>query len=230
MDSLHSVNDVMQGYSRQARSSIDANSSCHFSLTGRMRDCATCEQTHGEVMTAMCVFCGSASGSRPIYTQAARELGAHLARRKITLVYGAANCGLMAAVADAVLSAGGEVEGVIPEVIDRMDLTHLALTRLHKVGTMHQRKALMADLAHGFIAMPGGIGTLDELCEILCWAQLDLHRKPIGLLNIDGYFDGLLKFLHHAVSEGFVRPLDVERLIIEREPAALLDRLASSFT
>ena len=185
---------------------------------------------HGEVMTAMCVFCGSASGSRPVYTQAARELGAHLARRKITLVYGAANCGLMAAVADAVLSAGGEVEGVIPEVIDRMDLTHLALTRLHKVGTMHQRKALMADLTHGFIAMPGGIGTLDELCEILCWAQLDLHRKPIGLLNTDGYFDGLLKFLHHAVSEGFVRPLDVERLIIEREPAALIDRLASSFT
>lgn len=176
-------------------------------------------------MTALCVFCGSASGNRATYTQAARELGDLLAHRRLRLVYGAANCGLMAAVADAVLGSGGEVEGVVPEVIDRMDLTHVRLTRLHKVGTMHQRKALMAKLSDGFIALPGGIGTLDEICEILCWAQLGIHAKPIGVLNTDGYFDGLLAFLAHTVNEGFVRPPDLARLIIEREPAALLDRM-----
>ncbi len=176
-------------------------------------------------MTALCVFCGSASGNRPHYNQAARELGELMARRHVRLVYGAANCGLMAAVADAALGAGGDVEGVVPDVIDRMDLTHVSLTRLHKVGTMHQRKALMAKLSDGFIALPGGIGTLDELCEILCWAQLGIHAKPVGLLNTNGYFDGLLAFLAHTVSEGFVRPVDVERLIVEREPAALLNRL-----
>lgn len=176
-------------------------------------------------MISLCVFCGAASGNRPLYAQAARELGDLLARRQLRLIYGAANCGLMAVVADAVLGAGGEVEGVIPEVIDRMDLTHVRLTRLHKVGTMHERKALMASLADGFIALPGGIGTLDEVCEILCWAQLGIHAKPIGLLNTDGYFDGLLTFLAHTVAEGFVRPGDLERLIVEREPAALLARM-----
>ena len=176
-------------------------------------------------MPALCVFCGSSAGVRPAYVQAARELGALLAHRRVRLVYGAANCGLMVAVADAVLNGGGEVEGVIPEVIDRMDLTHANLTRLHKVDTMHARKALMAELSDGFIALPGGIGTLDELCEILCWAQLGIHAKPIALLNTAGYYDGLLRFLHHAVDEGFMRKNDVERLIVAEEPAALLERI-----
>lgn len=176
-------------------------------------------------MTAVCVFCGSSNGARPAYTRAARELGDLLGRRQVRLVYGAANCGLMVAVADATLTAGGTVEGVIPEVIDRMDLTHANLTRLHRVGTMHERKALMADLADAFIALPGGIGTLDELCEIICWAQLGLHAKPIGLLNTDGYYDGLLSFMHHAVGEGFMRRTDVDGLIVAAEPAELFARL-----
>ncbi|HEX3132224.1 MAG TPA: TIGR00730 family Rossman fold protein [Planctomycetota bacterium] len=178
-------------------------------------------------MTAICVFCGSSNGIRPTYTHAAQALGKQLGQRGVRLVYGAANCGLMAAVADATLTAGGTVEGVIPEVIDRMDLTHANLTRLHKVGTMHERKALMAELSDAFIALPGGIGTLDELCEIICWAQLAIHTKPVGLLNTDGYYDGLLAFMHHAVAEGFMRRTDVERLIVAQEPADLLQRLLS---
>lgn len=176
-------------------------------------------------MTAVCVFCGSSNGGRPSYTQAARELGDLLGQRRVRLVYGAANCGLMVAVADATLAAGGAVEGVVPEVIDRMDLTHANLTRLHKVGSMHERKALMAELADAFIALPGGIGTLDELCEILCWAQLGIHAKPIGILNTDGYYDGLLAFMRHAVAEGFMRGSDIERLVVETEPADLFARL-----
>ena len=173
-------------------------------------------------MTAVCVFCGSSNGARPSYTRAARELGEQFGRREVRLIYGAANCGLMAAVADATLAAGGTVEGVIPDVIDRMDLTHAKLTHLHKVGTMHERKALMAEISDAFIALPGGIGTLDELCEILCWAQLGIHNKPIGLLNTDGYYDGLLSFMHHAVAEGFMRNTDVSRLIVADKPGELL--------
>jgi hypothetical protein len=180
---------------------------------------------HGAGMTAVCVFCGSSSGSRPVYRAAAQALGQALGARRWRLVYGAGNCGLMTAVADAVLACGGEVEGVIPEVIDRMDLTHATLTRLHKVGSMHERKALMATLADAFIAAPGGIGTLDELCEIICWAQLRIHAKPIGLLNTDGYFDGLLSFMRHAVAEGFMRDADVSRLVVADEPGDLLARL-----
>jgi uncharacterized protein (TIGR00730 family) len=176
-------------------------------------------------MPAVCVFCGSSTGARPAYTQAARAMGELLGRRQVRLVYGAGNCGLMTVVADAVLSAGGSVEGVIPEVIDRMDLTHASLTRLHKVGTMHERKALMAQLSDAFIALPGGIGTLDELCEIMCWAQLAIHAKPVGILNTGGYYDGLLAFMRHAVDEGFMRATDVTRLVVADEPAELLDRL-----
>jgi len=176
-------------------------------------------------MTAVCVFCGSSNGSRPAYTRAARELGDLLGRHGVRLVYGAANCGLMVAIADATLTAGGTVEGVIPEVIDRMDLTHAKLTKLHKVGTMHERKALMAEISDAFIALPGGIGTLDELCEIICWAQLGIHAKPIGVLNTDGYYNGLLSFMHHAVNEGFMRGSDIERLVVATEPAELFARL-----
>ena len=176
-------------------------------------------------MTAVCVFCGSSKGIRPGYAHAARELGTLLGKRGVHVVYGAANCGLMSAVADATLDAGGSVEGVIPEVIDRMDLTHAKLTRLHKVSTMHERKALMAELSDAFIALPGGIGTLDEVCEILCWAQLGIHAKPVGVLNTDGYYDGLLTFMRHAIIEGFMRESDVARLIVAREPAELLARM-----
>ena len=176
-------------------------------------------------MTAICVFCGSSNGNRPAYLHAARDLGTLLGRQNLRLVYGAANCGLMVAVADATLAAGGTVEGVIPDVIDRMDLTHAQLTQLHKVGTMHERKALMAEISDAFIALPGGIGTLDELCEIICWAQLGIHNKPIGLLNTEGYYDGLLTFMHHAVAEGFMRRSDTDRLIVASEPAELLARL-----
>jgi hypothetical protein len=176
-------------------------------------------------MRALCVFCGSSTGNQPVYSQSGQALGRLFAERRIRLVYGAANCGLMATVADAVLAHGGEVEGVIPEVIDRMDLTHATLTRLHRVNSMHDRKALMANLSDGFIAMPGGIGTLDELCEILCWAQLGLHQKPIGLLNVAGYFDGFLSFLEHTINEGFVKTIDVQRLIIADSPELLLERM-----
>jgi uncharacterized protein (TIGR00730 family) len=177
-------------------------------------------------MPALCVFCGSSSGTRPAYVEAASALGTMLANRRVRLVYGAANCGLMVAVANAVLAGGGEVEGVIPDVIDRMELTHASLTRLHKVGSMHERKALMAELSDGFIALPGGIGTLDELCEIICWAQLGIHAKPIGILNTAGYYDGLLTFMRHAVSEGFMRDSDVSRLIVADKPQELLTRLS----
>ena len=153
-------------------------------------------------------------------------MGTMLANRRVRLVYGAANCGLMVAVANAVLASGGEVEGVIPDVIDRMELTHASLTRLHKVGSMHERKALMAELSDGFIALPGGIGTLDELCEIICWAQLGIHAKPIGILNTAGYYDGLLSFMRHAVSEGFMRDSDVSRLVVADKPQELLTRLS----
>jgi uncharacterized protein (TIGR00730 family) len=177
-------------------------------------------------MPALCVFCGSSSGTRPAYVEAASALGTMLANRRVRLVYGAANCGLMVAVANAVLAGGGEVEGVIPDVIDRMELTHASLTRLHKVGSMHERKALMAELSDGFIALPGGIGTLDELCEIICWAQLGIHAKPIGILNTAGYYDGLLTFMRHAVSEGFMRDSDVSRLIVADKPQELLTRMS----
>ncbi len=177
-------------------------------------------------MRSLCVFCGSSSGNKTVYNQAGQLLGQLFAERHIRLVYGAANCGLMATIADSVLAHRGEVEGVIPEVIDRMDLTHVALTRLHRVSTMHERKALMANLSDGFIAMPGGIGTLDELCEILCWAQLGMHHKPIGLLNTAGYFNGFLSFLEHAIDEGFVKTADVKRLIIAETPASLLEQMS----
>jgi uncharacterized protein (TIGR00730 family) len=176
-------------------------------------------------MLSWCVFCGSQRGSDPIYQQAASELGHFLGRKRMRLVYGAANCGLMADVADAVLQTGGEVVGVIPSVIDRMDLTHARLTHLHRVETMHERKALMADLSDGFIALPGGIGTLDELCEIMCWAQLGIHHKPIGILNTAGYYDGFLQFLNHAISSGFIKPADVQRIHVAPTVTTLMERL-----
>lgn len=178
-------------------------------------------------MRRLCVFCGSRVGGRAVYGEAARRLGRAMAARGIGLVFGAGHIGLMGVLADAVLAAGGEAIGVIPQVMVDKELAHSGLTQLHVVGTMHQRKALMADLADGFAALPGGFGTGDELFEILTWSQLGLHTKPIGLLNVDRFFDPLLAWLDHAVAEAFVRP-EHRRLLLEADdPERLLDQLVS---
>jgi uncharacterized protein (TIGR00730 family) len=175
----------------------------------------------------VCVFCGSSPGARPVYLEAARELGALLAERGIGLVYGGASVGLMGELADAVLAADGEAIGVIPRSLLGRELAHARLTELHVVETMHERKALMADLSGAFVALPGGAGTLDELFEALTWRQLGLHSKPIGLLDVDGFFEPLLALADHLVEEGFVRPEHRALLLVARDPAALLDRLGS---
>jgi hypothetical protein len=185
-------------------------------------------ETQRVVMRRVCVFTGSNTGARPGYTAAARELGTLLAVRGIGLVYGGGRVGLMGTVADAVLAAGGEAIGVIPEPLVAKEVAHVSLTELHVVGSMHQRKALMADLADAFVAMPGGWGTLEEFFEVITWAQLGLHRKPCGLLNTDGYFDSLLAFLDHAVRERFVRSENAALLTVAGAPAELLDRLGAA--
>jgi uncharacterized protein (TIGR00730 family) len=177
-------------------------------------------------MQALCVFCGSNRGSNSVYAEAARQLGNALASRGLRLVYGGGHVGLMGIVADAVLAAGGKVIGVINRALVAKELAHNGLTELHVVETMHQRKALMADLSDGFIALPGGYGTLDETFEILTWAQLGMHTKPIGMLNIAGFFDPLLSWIQHAVTEGFIRSKHVELLNIAAHPEELLNVLA----
>jgi uncharacterized protein (TIGR00730 family) len=178
-------------------------------------------------MTRVCVFAGSSTGVRPEYRAAADALGRAVAARGIGVVYGGAHVGLMGVLADAALKAGGEVVGVIPRALVAKELAHTGLTDLHVVESMHQRKALMADLADGFIALPGGWGTLDELFEILTWAQLGLHRKPCGLLNVQGYFDRLLSFVDYSIAEGFVRR-DYRQLIAVADAAEpLLELLAT---
>ena len=174
----------------------------------------------------ICVFCGSSSGSRPAYTEAARRLGRLLAERGIRLVYGGSHLGLMGTVADAVLAAGGAVTGVIPRMLVEKEAAHRQLADLRVVGSMHERKALMAELADGFIAMPGGFGTLEEFCEMLTWAQLGVHRKPCGLLNVEGFYDPLLALLDHAVRERFLKPVNRDLLLAETVPETLLDRMA----
>lgn len=173
------------------------------------------------------MFCGSSSGARPEYAAAARALGAVLAERHIELVYGGGNVGLMGVLADAVLERGGAVTGVIPESLRARELAHAGLNRLHVVDSMHSRKALMADLSDGFVAMPGGLGTLEELLEIATWAQLDLHERPIGLLNVSGYFDPLLGMLDRAVAEHFLRPEHRDLLLVSDDPRALVARMAA---
>ena len=178
-------------------------------------------------MTRLCVFAGSSSGSRPEYRTAAESLGRELAARNIGLVYGGARVGLMGAVADAVLAAAGKVTGVIPGALAEKEVAHTGLTDLRVVSSMHERKALMSELADGFVALPGGWGTLDELFEILTWAQLGIHRKPCGLLNVSGYFDGLLSFLEHSYAEGFVRREYQSMITVADSPGGLLDKLAA---
>jgi uncharacterized protein (TIGR00730 family) len=175
----------------------------------------------------VCVFCGSSPGGRPAYVEAARELGRILVERSIGLVYGGASVGVMGALADAALAAGGEVIGVIPRALWGKEVAHTGLSDLRVVETMHQRKALMADLADGFVALPGGLGTLEELFEVWTWAQLGMHRKPVALLDVEGFYEPLAAFLDHAVAEEFVPPAHRAMLAVEREPALLLDRLAA---
>ncbi|MBI3047889.1 MAG: TIGR00730 family Rossman fold protein [Acidobacteria bacterium] len=178
-------------------------------------------------MKRVCVFAGSSSGSRPEYRTLAAELGRALAAREIGLVYGGARVGLMGAVADAVLAAGGEVTGVIPAAMVAKEIAHDGLTDLCVVSSMHERKARMADLADAFIALPGGWGTWEEFFEMLTWSQLGLHRKPCGLLNVRGYFDPLLAFVAHAVDEGFVRREHTGMIAVASAPEPLLDRLSA---
>ena len=176
-------------------------------------------------MFRLCVFCGSASGVRPAYLAAARELGRLLGERGAGLVYGGASVGLMGALADAALAAGAEVDGVIPRALVEREIAHAGLTRLHVVEGMHARKARMAELADAFVALPGGLGTLEELFEVWTWAQLGVHDKPLALLDVDGYFAPLLAFLAHAEAEGFVRPAHRAALVAERDPAALIQAI-----
>jgi uncharacterized protein (TIGR00730 family) len=175
-------------------------------------------------MKSLCVYCGSSSGITPNYADAARKLAQALVERKIALVYGGGNVGLMGIIADEVMRLGGHVTGVIPKALVRKEVGHRQITELHVVENMHERKAMMADLADGFIAMPGGIGTLEELFEVMTWAQLGFHDKPIGVLNVDGYYDALLAFLQHTVRQGFLRPQHASLLMVESDVAALLHR------
>ena len=176
-------------------------------------------------MRRVCVFCGASSGRLPAYADAARAVGSALARRGVGLVYGGGRVGLMGAVADAALAAGGEVVGVIPQELVERELAHSGVTDLRVVGSLHERKALMAELADGFVALPGGFGTLDELLEQLTWSQLGLHAKPVGLLDVEGYWRPLIELARHATEEGFVRESDLAAIAVATEPEALLDRL-----
>jgi uncharacterized protein (TIGR00730 family) len=176
-------------------------------------------------MRSVCVFCGSSPGQSDDYIQAAKALGRAVASRGWKLIYGGASVGLMGAVADAALDAGGRVVGILPRHLAAKEIGHGRLTRLELVDTMHERKARMAELADGFIALPGGVGTLEELFEVWTWAQLGLHRKPCGLLDVGGYYAKLIDFLDTTVSEGFVRPAHRSMLLVEREPEAMLDAM-----
>lgn len=174
----------------------------------------------------LCVFCGSNSGNKQSYALNTRVLGAVLVKRGYGLVYGGGRVGLMGILADAVLEYGGEVFGIIPQALAAKEVAHQSLTKLEVVATMHERKALMAELSEGFIALPGGLGTFEELFEVFTWAQLGLHSKPLGLLNVDGYYDPLLALIDHATSEGFIRIEHRQLLLTSTQPEALLDLFA----
>jgi len=175
----------------------------------------------------LCVFCGSSAGTRPLYAEAARLMGEALVARGITLVFGGGRIGLMGEIARTVLAGGGHVVGVIPRALVRKEIAYEDLTELHVVDSMHERKALMAERSDGFVAMPGGFGTFEEFCEVLTWSQLGFHHKPVGLLNVAGYFDGLLALFDHAVAEGFVRARHRSLVVAASDPTELLDRVAA---
>jgi len=178
-------------------------------------------------MRRVCIFCGSNHGARDVYREAAQRMGRALARRGLGLVYGGGCVGLMGVLADAVLAEGGEAIGVIPAAMVAKELAHHGLTELRVVPSMHQRKALMAELAGAFVALPGGLGTLEEFCEMLTWAQLGLHRKPCGLLNVEDYYGPLLALFDHARAEAFLRPEHRSMILVADQPDPLLDMLAA---
>ena len=179
------------------------------------------------MLRRICVFCGSSSGTQPIYTHAAETVGRLLAQQGTELVYGGGNVGLMGTVADSSLAHGGRVIGVIPQLLVDKEAAHTGLTELRIVASMHERKAMMADLADAFIALPGGFGTWEEFCEILTWSQLGIQHKACALLNVNGYYNPLLQMADHAVAEGFVRPAHRALLLSGDDPTRLLDRLST---
>ena len=180
-----------------------------------------------DLVKNICVYCGSSSGRGERYSSGARALAKSFVDRQITLVYGGASVGLMGVVADTVLRLGGRAVGVIPQALVEKEVAHTKLTELHVTQSMHERKTLMAELADGFVALPGGLGTLEETFEALTWAQLGFHEKPCGLLNLEGYFDSLTAFLDHAAEERFLKQAHRSMLIVERDPDTLLDRFAA---
>jgi len=177
------------------------------------------------VIQAICVFCGANYGKRPSYRESARRVGEILAKRGITLVYGGGNVGLMGALADACLEKGGRVVGVIPRALKEKEIAHQGLTQMHVVGSMHERKAMMADLADAFLTLPGGFGTWDEFCEALTWSQLGLQRKACAFLNVEGYYDALLAMAQRAAEDGFIRPEHCELLLVDTDPERIVERL-----
>jgi uncharacterized protein (TIGR00730 family) len=179
------------------------------------------------MIRSICIFCGSSNGVGTGYETAARRFAECVAQRKIRLVYGGASVGLMGAIADTALRAGGEVVGVIPRQLVDREIGHRGLTSLHVVDTMHERKAMMADLSDAFVALPGGLGTLEELFEVWTWGMLGLHDKPYGVLNVDHYYSPMIDFLDHARDQGFIRAAQRAKLVVEDDAARLLDALAS---
>lgn len=178
-------------------------------------------------LDSICVYCGSSEGRSEAYARQARQLGRLLAEGSISLVYGGANVGLMRILADTVLEGGGKVIGVMPKALVAKEKAHDGLTEFHVVESMHERKALMVDLSDGFIALPGGAGTMDELFEVLTWGQLGFHGKPCGLLNVASYYDSLVAFLDHAVAEGFIRDCHRDMLVVTDSPEEMLSRFAT---
>ena len=180
---------------------------------------------HSPMLTTICVFCASSSGADPLFVDSARAFGELLARSGRRVVYGGGNTGLMGALAEGVLSARGEIIGVMPRHLVEREVAHYGLTRLHTVSSMHERKAMLAEMADAFVALPGGLGTLEEFTEIWTWGQLGLHRKPYGLLNVVGFYKPLLDFLDHALAQGFVRPEQRAMVHVAEDPTALLDAM-----
>lgn len=179
------------------------------------------------IVKHICVYCGSSPGKKPEFKAASRELAKELVKRGIGLVYGGSSVGIMGEIADAVLEGNGTVQGIIPKALEKRELSHKGLTKLTVVKSMHERKSAMADASDGFIALPGGLGTLEELFEIMTWAQLGFHKKPCALLNVDGYYDHLCRFLDKSVEMGFVKPIHLKMLIVGNAPADLLDKMAA---
>ena len=176
----------------------------------------------------LCVFCGSSTGSNPLYADAARQLGRELATARVTLVFGGGRVGLMGILADSVLAAGGQAIGVIPRSLVEKEIAHSSLTHLHVVPSMHERKAMMADLADAFLLLPGGYGSWEEFCEVVTWLQLGIHRKPCAILNVNGFYDSLLAQSTRALADGFLRSAHHDMIVVEEHPVNVIARLASA--